>query len=132
MSLTDPIADFLTRIRNACRSHKDEVTIPASMLKKSISQILKDEGYIEDFTLVPDKRQNMLVIQLKYDEDQRPVISGLKRESRPGRRIYVDVEHLPKVRNGLGTAIISTSKGIVTDKKARQDLVGGEYLCSVW
>ena len=132
MSVTDPIADFLTRIRNACQASHDEVSIPASRLKTRLAEILKGEGYIEDFTLVPDRRQGLLVLQLRYDADGNPVIHGLKRESRPGRRVYVDSESLPRVRKGLGTAILTTSRGVLTDRQARREKVGGEYLCSIW
>jgi small subunit ribosomal protein S8 len=132
MSMSDPIADFLTRIRNGCQVSKDEVTIPASNLKSRLAEILKEEGYIEDFTRVPDKKQGLLIVQLRYGENGNPTIRGIKRESRPGRRVYVDSGSLPKVRNGLGTAIISTSRGVLTDKQARREKVGGEYLCSVW
>jgi small subunit ribosomal protein S8 len=132
MSVTDPIADFLTRIRNACQASHDEVSIPASRLKTRLAEILKGEGYIQDFTLVPDRRQGMLILQLRYDPDGNPVIHGLKRESRPGRRVYVDSESLPRVRKGLGTAILTTSRGVLTDRQARREKVGGEYLCSIW
>ncbi|HUU02576.1 MAG TPA: 30S ribosomal protein S8 [Myxococcota bacterium] len=132
MSMSDPIADFLTRIRNACQAAKDEVTIPASNIKAHLAEILREEGYIEDFTRVPDKLQGLLVVKLRYSDDGKTVIRGLKRESRPGRRVYVGSDDLPKVRNGLGTAVISTSRGILTDKQARRKKLGGEYLCSVW
>jgi len=132
MSMSDPIADFLTRIRNACQASHEEVSIPASQVKKHIAGIMKAEGYIEDFTMVPDKLQGLLVIRLRYDSDGRPVIRGIKRESRPGRRIYVASEKLPKVRNGLGTAILTTSHGVMTDRQARREKVGGEFICSIW
>ena len=131
-SITDPIADFLTRVRNASLASKDEVHIPASKIKFRLAEILKDEGFIEDVTKVPDRLQGLIVLQLRYDEDGRPVIRGIKRESRPGRRLYVSSLELPKVRNGLGTAIISTSRGVMTDRQARRKKVGGEYLCSIW
>jgi small subunit ribosomal protein S8 len=131
-SINDPIADFLTRIRNACQTAKVEVSIPASNLKARLAEILKAEGYIEDVTRVPDKRQGLLVLQLRYDEDGQPVIRGLKRESRPGRRVYVGVDRMPRIRRGLGTAILSTSKGIMTDRQALREKLGGEYVCSVW
>jgi small subunit ribosomal protein S8 len=131
-AVTDTVADLLTRIRNACQASHDEVSIPASNLKARIAEILKDEGFVEDFTLVPDRRQGVLVIQLRYDSDGRSVIRGLKKESKPGRRIYVDSDNLPRVRNGLGTAILTTSKGVMTDRQARREKVGGEYLCSIW
>lgn len=132
MSMSDPIADFLTRIRNACHASHEEVNIPASRLKGHIAEIMKSEGYIEDCTLVPDKLQGMLVVKLRYDSAGRPVIRGLKRESRPGRRVYVASEKLPKVRNGLGTAILTTSHGVMTDRQARREKVGGEFICSIW
>jgi small subunit ribosomal protein S8 len=131
-SINDPIADFLTRIRNACHAKKDEVSVPASKMKARLAEIFKDEGYIEDFTLVPDKRQGLLVIHLRYQEDGSTVIRGMRRESRPGRRIYVGIERLPKVRNGLGTAVLSTPHGMMTDRKARLERMGGEYICSIW
>ena len=132
MSMSDPIADFLTRIRNACQASHEEVNIPASRLKNHIAGIMKAEGYIEDFTTVPDKLQGLLVIRLRYDSEGRPVIRGLKRESRPGRRTYVASEKLPKVRNGLGTAILTTSRGVMTDRQARREKLGGEFICSIW
>ena len=131
-AINDPISDFLTRIRNAQLAKHSEVTIPASRLKARLAEILKDEGYVEDYTQVPDRLQGVLVVRLRYDEDGIPVIQGLKRESKPGRRIYVSSDTLPKVRNGLGTAVISTSRGVMTDAQARRDKVGGEYLCSIW
>jgi small subunit ribosomal protein S8 len=131
-SINDPIADFLTRIRNAAKARHVDVSIPASKLKGHLAEILKAEGYIEDFTKVPDRLQGLLVVQLRYDEDGKSVIRGIKRESRPGRRIYLGCDDLPKVRNGLGTAVISTSRGLMTDSKARREKVGGEYLCSIW
>ncbi|MBN2495151.1 MAG: 30S ribosomal protein S8 [Deltaproteobacteria bacterium] len=131
-SVNDPISDFLTRIRNACQAGKEEVSIPASNLKRSLAEILKGEGYIEDVTFVPDRRQGLLVLQLRYGERRKPIIQGLRRESRPGRRIYVSSDELPRVRSGLGTAVISTSRGVMTDRQARRDRLGGEYLCSVW
>jgi small subunit ribosomal protein S8 len=131
-AINDPIADFLVRIRNAAHAKKDEVSVPASKLKTRMAEILKDEGFIDDFTLVPDRRQGLLVIHLRYLEDGRPVIRGVRRESRPGRRMYVASSKLPRVRNGLGTAILSTSRGLMTDRQARQQQVGGEYVCSIW
>ncbi len=131
-SLNDPIADFLTRIRNAQLARHTEVTIPASNLKAKLAEIMRDEGFIEDFTRIPDRLQGLLVLQLRYDEDGTPIIQGLKRESRPGRRHYVASDGLPKVRNGLGTAVLSTSRGLMTDRKAQREKIGGEYLCSIW
>ena len=130
--INDPISDFLTRVRNAYRAYHDEVSIPASRLKTRMAEIMKDEGYISDFTFVPDRRQGLLVIALRYGEGGAPIILGLKRESRPSRRLYVSSDKLPRVRNGLGTAILSTSRGLMTDRQARREKVGGEYLCSIW
>jgi len=130
--MSDPIADFLTRIRNGCQVAKEEVGVPASNLKARLAEILREEGYIKDFTKVPDRKQGMLHVQLRYDEDGQSIIRGLKRESKPSRRLYVSSEELPRVRNGLGTAVISTSRGVLTDKQARREKVGGEYLFSIW
>ena len=127
MNTTDPIADMLTRIRNANTSKHTEVDIPASNMKKAIAQILVDEGYIKSFEEVEDGKQGILKVTLKYDENGKRVISGLKRISKPGLRIYVNKEEVPQVINGLGIALISTSKGIMTDKEARKQGVGGEY-----
>lgn len=130
--VNDPISDFLTRIRNAYQAYHDEVSIPASRLKTRLAEIMKDEGYVSDFTFVPDRRQGVLVVVLRYGEGGTPIIRGMQRESRPGRRLYVSSDKLPRVRNGLGTAILSTSRGVMTDRKARREKVGGEYLCSIW
>ena len=132
MSMSDPIADLLTRIRNACQAYHEEVSIPASKVKVRIAEIMKDEGYIEDCTLVPDRLQGVLVVKLRYGEDGRSVIRGLQRESRPSRRIYVDSENLPKVLNGLGITILSTSKGVLAGSTCRKMGVGGEVLCNIW
>ena len=126
MNTTDPIADMLTRIRNANTSKHTEVDIPASNMKKAIAQILVDEGYIKSFEEVEDGKQGILKVTLKYDENGKRVISGLKRISKPGLRIYVNKEEVPQVINGLGIALISTSKGIMTDKEARKQGVGLE------
>jgi small subunit ribosomal protein S8 len=131
-SINDPISDFLTRIRNAAHAKKDEVSIPNSKLKVRLAEILKEEGYIDDVTIVPDRLQGLLVVKLRYDEDGVSVIRGMRRQSRPGRRVYLGSQALPKVRNGLGTAILSTSQGLMTDQKARAAKVGGEYICSIW
>lgn len=130
--MTDPIADMLSRIRNANSARHKSVDIPCSNIKKEIAQILLDEGYIKGFDVVEDDKQGMIKVDLKYSEDGEKVISGLKRISKPGLRVYVKCEDVPKVLGGLGIAIISTSKGIITDKKARQDKVGGEVICYVW
>jgi len=132
MAITDPIADMLTRIRNATMAKLNRVDIPASNMKVSIARILKNEGYIKNYKLIKDRKQGILRIYLKYDENRRSVIVGLKRLSKPSRRIYVKKKDIPLVLNGLGIAIISTSKGILTDKEARQKSVGGELICSIW
>ena len=132
MQITDTIADLLTRIRNANSAKHDSVEIPASNLKKSICQILVDEGYVKNFTVIEDGKQGVIRITLKYTDSRSPVITGLRRVSKPGLRIYSSCEDMPKVRKGLGIAIVSTSKGIMTDKKARELNVGGEVLAFVW
>ncbi|MBQ4568535.1 MAG: 30S ribosomal protein S8 [Ruminococcus sp.] len=132
MQITDPIADLLTRIRNASSAKHDTVDIPASNMKKAICQILLDEGYIKNFTVTEDGKQGVITVVLKYGEAKTPVISGLRRVSKPGLRIYSDVENMPKVMKGLGVAIISTSKGVMTDRQARKENVGGEVLAFVW
>ena len=132
MQITDPIADLLTRIRNANSAKHDTVEIPASNMKKSICQILVDEGFIKSFTVADDGKQGVITIALKYGANKTPVIQGLKRVSKPGLRIYSNVEDMPKVMRGLGVAIISTSKGVMTDRQARKENVGGEVLAFVW
>lgn len=131
--MTDPIADMLTRIRNAMNINKDVVEVPYSNIKEAISNLLKEEGYITDFKVVEnDENKKSIEITLKYLEDKSNAIHGLKRISKPGLRIYANKEELPKVLNGLGTAIISTSKGILTDEKAREIGVGGEVVAYIW
>ena len=132
MQISDVIADMLTRIRNANDAKHDTVDIPASNLKKSIAQILLDEGYIKNFQIVEDGKQGIIRVTLKYAAGKQKVIHGLKRVSKPGLRIYSNCEDMPKVMNGLGIAIVSTSKGVMTDKKARKANVGGEILAFVW
>ena len=132
MPVNDPIADFLTRIRNAAKAAHDEVAMPSSKVKVKIAEVLIEEGFLDDVTVVPDKKQGLLVVRLRYDEKGRPAIRGLRRMSTPGRRSYVKRDELPRVRNGFGIAIISTSRGLLTDQKARHANVGGEYLCSIW
>lgn len=132
MTMTDPIADMLARIRNALMARHKEVKIPGSKMKVAIARILKDEGYIEDFKITKDEPQPMIVITLKYDETGKPVITGLKRISKPGRRIYVGRKEIPRVLSGMGIAILSTPKGVITDKQARRLRVGGEVICYVW
>ena len=132
MQITDPIADLLTRIRNASCAKHPSVDVPASNLKKAICQILVDEGYIKSVQLIEDTKQGTLRLTLKYQENGQPVIAGLRRVSKPGLRIYTNCEDMPRVMKGLGTAIISTSKGVMTDKAARAANVGGEVLAFVW
>ena len=132
MQITDTIADLLTRIRNASTAKHATVDIPASNVKKAITEILLNEGYIKSYQVVEDGKQGIIRITLKYDENRNPVISGIKRVSKPGLRIYSSCEDMPKVMKGLGVAIVSTSKGIVTDKAARELGVGGEILAFVW
>lgn len=132
MQITDTIADLLTRIRNANTAKHATVDVPASNVKKAISRILVDEGYVKDFKVIEDGKQGVIRITLKYGDNKAPVITGLRRVSKPGLRIYSSCEDMPKVRKGLGIAIVSTSKGIVTDKKARELNVGGEVLAYVW
>ena len=132
MQITDTIADLLTRIRNASSAKHETVEVPASNMKKAIAQILVDEGYIKKFTVIEDGKQGIIKITLKYGEGKKPIISGLKRVSKPGLRIYSTVEDMPKVLKGLGIAIISTSKGVMTARQARKENVGGEVLAFVW
>ncbi len=132
MQITDTIADLLTRIRNANSAKHATVDVPASNMKKSIAQILVDEGYVKGFQFIEDGKQGIIRITLKYGENKTPVISGLRRVSKPGLRIYSSCEDMPKVMKGLGVALISTSKGIMTDKKARELNVGGEVLAFIW
>ena len=132
MSMSDPIADMLTRIRNANSAKHDTVDIPASNMKKAIAQILVDEGYIKNYKLIEDGKQGVIRVTLKYGEGKSQVITGLRRVSKPGLRIYSNVEEMPKVMKGLGVAIVSTSKGIMTDREARKQNVGGEVLAFVW
>ena len=132
MQISDVIADMLTRIRNANDAKHETVDIPASNLKKSIAQILLDEGYIKNFQIVEDGKQGIIRVTLKYAAGKQKVIHGLRRVSKPGLRIYSNCEDMPRGMNGLGIAIVSTSKGVMTDKKARQNNVGGEVLAFVW
>ena len=132
MQISDVIADMLTRIRNANDAKHETVDVPASNLKKSIAQILLEEGYIKNYQIVEDGKQGIIRIALKYAPGKQKVIQGLRRVSKPGLRIYSNCEDMPKVMNGLGIAIVSTSKGVMTDKKARQNNVGGEVLAFVW
>ena len=132
MHITDPIADMLTRIRNANSAKHETVDIPASNMKKAIAQILLDEGYIASYKVIDDEKQGVIRVILKYTENKAQVITGLRRVSKPGLRIYSNVEDMPKVMKGLGIAIVSTSKGIMTDREARKQNVGGEVLAFVW
>ena len=132
MQTTDSIADMLTRIRNASSAKHDSVKIPASNMKKAIAQILVDEGYIKNYKLIEDGKQGVIRVTLKYGEGKIQVITGLRRVSKPGLRIYSNVEEMPKVMKGLGVAIVSTSKGIMTDREARKQNVGGEVLAFIW
>ena len=132
MHITDPIADMLTRIRNANSAKHETVDIPASNMKKAIAQILLDEGYIASYKVIEDDKQGVIRVTLKYGENKSQVITGLRRFSKPGLRIYSNVEDMPKVMKGLGIAIVSTSKGIMTDREARKQNVGGEVLAFVW
>ena len=130
--MTDPIADMLTRIRNANQNRAKDVTMPSSKMKETIASILKEEGYITDFSINENDVQNSLTLTLKYGKNKERVITGLKRISKPGLRVYANVEDLPRVLNGLGIALISTSKGIKTDKEARAEGLGGEVLAYIW
>ncbi|HEV8659384.1 MAG TPA: 30S ribosomal protein S8 [Thermoanaerobaculia bacterium] len=132
MSMTDPIADMLTRIRNGIQSRHDRVELPSSKLKVEIARILKSEGFISNYKLVEDKVQPSLRIYLKYSEDGEPVIHGIERISRPGRRVYRNKQEIPRVLGGLGLAIVSTSKGVLSGAEAVKSGVGGEVLCQVW
>jgi len=130
--MTDPIADFLTRLRNGLLARHKQVVLPSSKIKVRIAHILKDEGYVSDVAEAADGGRKVLTVTLGYDDRNSPIIEGLQRISRPGLRHYVNADKLPKVRGGLGMAIISTSKGVMTDTQARKDRVGGEVLCQVW
>ena len=132
MTMTDPIADMLTRIRNANVVKHETVDVPASNMKKELSRILLEEGFIRGYDVIEDGKQGIIRIQLKYGQTGERVISGLKRISKPGMRVYADKHEVPRVLNGLGISIISTSKGIFTDKQARKENVGGEVICYVW
>ena len=132
MQITDAIADLLTRIRNASAAKHEYVDVPASNMKKAIVQILVDEGYVQSYTVKEDGKQGIIRIAIKYTEDKKAVITGLRRVSKPGLRIYAKCEDMPKVMKGLGIAIVSTSKGVMTDKQARKENVGGEILAFVW
>lgn len=132
MIVTDPIADMLTRIRNALRAKKEVVDVPASNMKKSIAEILKNEGFITDYQTTDENIQGVIKITLKYGPKKEAVLVGMKRISKPGLRVYTNYTEMPKVLNGMGIAIISTSKGVMTDKQARQNQIGGEVLAYIW
>ena len=135
MSMTDPVADFLTRLRNAARAQHQDVTIPSSRLKRELARILDEQGYIEGYSIeppVPGRPGEQITVTLKYTADRKPVISGMQRVSRPGQRSYVDHAHIPRIQGGMGTTIISTSKGIMTGHDARAARVGGEIVAKVW
>ncbi len=135
MSMTDPIADFLTRLRNGAKAQKQDVLIPSSGLKRELARILKEQGYIEGWAIIPpaaDFPGEQISVRLKYTNDRKPVISGIQRVSRPGQRTYVDHAHIPKIQGGMGTAIISTSRGVMTGHDARKLGVGGEVVAKVW
>lgn len=132
MSMTDPIADLLTRIRNASQAHHTSVLVPRSKIKLELVKILKSEGFIEGYIDIPEKPQGSIKIFLKYDAENSGIIRGLQRVSKPGRRVYVGKDDIPRVRNGLGVAILTTPRGVLTDFAARQAGVGGEVLCYVW
>jgi len=132
MSLTDPIADFLTRIRNGLHADRDEVEMPASNFKAELARILSEQGYIEDYAVEPARVGRVLRVRLKYTEDRKPVIQGIQRLSKPGRRRYVTAGDVPKVQGGMGTAIVSTSRGVMTGHDARREGVGGELVARVW
>jgi len=132
MSMTDPIAHMLTKIRNAGTAKKPTVEIPSSQVKRWIAEILKEEGYIQDYEAIPDTKQGILKLSLKYDDHEQSVIANLQRVSKPSRRVYVTKDEVPSVLSGMGIAILSTSKGVMTDRAARQAGVGGEVICYVW
>ncbi|HEY8908876.1 MAG TPA: 30S ribosomal protein S8 [Desulfosporosinus sp.] len=132
MSMSDPIADFLTRIRNAGMVYHDKVEVPASRIKKELAELLKAEGYIKDVEYIADDKQGVIRMYLKYGPNRERVITGLKRISRPGLRVYAKKDEMPKVLGGLGIAVISTSKGVMTDKKARKEGLGGEVISYIW
>jgi small subunit ribosomal protein S8 len=135
MSMTDPIADFLTRLRNAAKAQHHDVTMPSSKLKREVARILKEQGYIDDYQVhpaPPERPGEQLTVTLKYTSDRKPVISGLERVSRPGQRAYVDHSHIPRIQGGMGTAIVSTSRGVMTGHDARLQGIGGEVVARVW
>ncbi len=132
MSMTDPLADMLTRIRNACSANHSRVDVPASKLKREVARVLAESRFIDNFAFIEDGKQGILRLYLRYDQNENSIIRGLKRVSKPGLRQYASKTDVPRVLRGLGIAIVSTSKGVMTDKQARMNGVGGEILCSVW
>lgn len=132
MSMTDPIADLLTRIRNAQRAGLEQIELPASKLKQRICEVLRDEGFVREVSSKADGKQGILTVILKYDHEKRPAISDIKRQSKPGLRRYVSHTDIPKVMNGLGVALLSTSKGVMVDREARKQHLGGELLATIW
>ena len=132
MGMTDPIADMLTRIRNANMARQEKLDIPSSNLKLEIARVLKEEGYIKNFKLLKDRKQGIVRVYLKYSPDEARVITGLKRVSRPGNRVYVATDEIPRVMGGLGVAILSTPKGVMVDRESRKRNIGGELLCYIW
>jgi small subunit ribosomal protein S8 len=130
--LTDPIADMLTRIRNSVLIKAEKVDIPASRLKVEIAKIMKEEGFIKSYKIIKDRKQGVLRVTLKYAQDNKPIVEGLKRISKPGRRVYVSKDEVPSVMSGMGIAVVTTPKGILTDKACRREGVGGEVLCYIW
>ncbi len=132
MKTSDPLSDLLTRLRNGMRAGHDKVDVPSSRVKEAVLKVLEEEGYIASFRKVQDEGRPVLRVGLKYDPEGEPIVTGLERVSRPGRRVYAKADDIPSVLGGLGMSIVSTSKGIVTDKKARQSRLGGEVLCNVW
>ncbi len=132
MSFTDPIGDMLTRIRNASSARHEKCVMPASGLKQRIAEVLKEEGYIKDFLVHKDDKQGAITVLLKYSADREPAISDIKRVSKPGLRRYVPTDSIPRVLNGMGIAILSTSKGVMVDREARKQKVGGELICTIW
>ncbi len=134
MSMTDPVADFLTRLRNAARAQHHDVAIPSSKLKRELARILSEQGYVDAYEVRPATAHpgEELVVTLKYTEQRKPVISGIERVSRPGQRTYVDHAHIPRIQGGMGTAIVSTSRGVMTGHEARQQGIGGEVVAHVW
>lgn len=132
MSMTDPLSDMLTRIRNAIQAKFTKVDIPASEMKINLARILKEEGYVKNYKVIKDRRQGILRVFLRYDDNQKSILSGLERVSKPSRRVYVKCGEIPYVQSGLGVAVISTSKGVITDREARKLKVGGEVICKLW